>query len=566
MTRFLSPAKVVLLAVDLVVQVQLSLVYELASQYRDVLRQELLFRILLTYLPETTPAADYVDLVQRISRDDFNEDGDATFDTAPVDALTDDQAYKKVRKLHLLPLRSPDAPKDGDTDPLVSFILHRAYRLDEEAGMLEQLPTLVGPFLDHSATLRSWMAFTVLPLLRRDHEYYREESKRFTLRQFQQLDDNTAVQFLLGRTGQTPSDIDWVGRDLRGLVGPWLHNALRWPAPDPSDVQLPAGSWPGWQHVLDWLIAQASTSWQVAVRAYEEWDGPCDSDFGDILIEHSSNCRLRQLELSYAKAAIASAYLGPEPTPSSLEGAHQIINRARSVLGMDLSAPLEILVGSLPAIKRGTFTSRDARVVGHLRNDLLQASNCLTEPSTETVDFVSGLTLSAYILTSLGVPSTVRRAGTLVLLRDRREQKNELTKLIHHLLNHAPRNDDGYWAKARLEILWLHNWGQEDHVPDSSDDVRGVFGMLSKDDIETELLKSMLSNMRRSIMSSFVALRDLTSALGYTLVNCIYEDATNKPLSKKAVQDAVHHAALDAFDNASNPNRTRGGLKKCNDM
>jgi len=484
--------------VDLVVQVQLDLVYELASQYRDVLRQELLFRILLTYLPETTPAADYVDLVQQIGRGDFNEDSDAAFDTAPVDALTDDQAYKKVRRLHLLPLRSPDAPKDGDTDLLVSFILHRAYRLDEEAGMLDQLPTLVGPFLDHSATLRSWMAFTVLPLLRRDHEYYREESKRFTLRQFQQLDDNTAAQFLLGRTGPTPSDIECAGRDLRGLVGPWLHNASRWPAPDPSDAPLPADSWPGWQQVLDWLIAQASASWQVAVRAFGEWDGPCDSDFGDIQIEHSSDCRLRQLELSYAKAAIASAYLGPEPTSSSLEGAQQIINRARSVLGMDLSAPLEITVSNLPAIKRGTFTSRDARVVGYLRNDLLQASNCLTEPSTETVDFVSGLTLSAYILTSLGVPSTVRRAGTLVLLRDRREQKNELTKLIHHLLSHAPRNDDGYWEKARLEILWLHNWGQEDYVPENSDDVRGVFGMLSKDDIETELLKSMLSNMRRS--------------------------------------------------------------------
>lgn len=61
-------------------------------------------------------------------------------------------------------------------------------------------------------------------------------------------------------------------------------------------------------------------------------------------------------------------------------------------------------------------------------------------------------------------------------------------------------------------------------------------------------------------------LRGLTPALGYTLVKSVYEDAAAKPLSKKAVQDAVHHAALDAFDNASNPNRTRGGLKKCNDM
>jgi protein transport protein SEC39 len=58
----------------------------------------------------------------------------------------------------------------------------------------------------------------------------------------------------------------------------------------------------------------------------------------------------------------------------------------------------------------------------------------------------------------------------------------------------------------------------------------------------------------------------LTSAIGYTLVKTIYEDAEEKFLADQTVQDAVECAALDAFDNASNPNRTRGGLKKCNDM
>lgn len=53
---------------------------------------------------------------------------------------------------------------------------------------------------------------------------------------------------------------------------------------------------------------------------------------------------------------------------------------------------------------------------------------------------------------------------------------------------------------------------------------------------------------------------------GYTLVKAVYEDAASKPLADDIVREAVYYAALDAFDNASNPNRTRGGLKKCNDM
>ncbi len=53
---------------------------------------------------------------------------------------------------------------------------------------------------------------------------------------------------------------------------------------------------------------------------------------------------------------------------------------------------------------------------------------------------------------------------------------------------------------------------------------------------------------------------------GYSLARSLYEDSPDKPLSEKVLQDTVFAAAYNAFDNASNPNRTRGGLKKCDDM
>lgn len=46
----------------------------------------------------------------------------------------------------------------------------------------------------------------------------------------------------------------------------------------------------------------------------------------------------------------------------------------------------------------------------------------------------------------------------------------------------------------------------------------------------------------------------------------LYENSPDKPLSSKVLQDTIFAAAYNAFDNASNPNRTRGGLKKCDDM
>lgn len=54
--------------------------------------------------------------------------------------------------------------------------------------------------------------------------------------------------------------------------------------------------------------------------------------------------------------------------------------------------------------------------------------------------------------------------------------------------------------------------------------------------------------------------------LGYTLARSMYEDSLDQPLDKKLLESTVYSTAMIAYDNASNPNRTRGGLKKCDEM
>jgi protein transport protein SEC39 len=53
---------------------------------------------------------------------------------------------------------------------------------------------------------------------------------------------------------------------------------------------------------------------------------------------------------------------------------------------------------------------------------------------------------------------------------------------------------------------------------------------------------------------------------GYTLARSIYENSSDHPLSEKLLEGTVYSTAMTAYDNASNPNRTRGGLKKCDEM
>ncbi|CAI4212439.1 unnamed protein product [Parascedosporium putredinis] len=75
----------------------------------------------------------------------------------------------------------------------------------------------------------------------------------------------------------------------------------------------------------------------------------------------------------------------------------------------------------------------------------------------------------------------------------------------------------------------------------------GVFGSVNLGFIETEFLKALLASSR------------------YELAKKIYEESGDSSLDPTVLKDAIVAAAMNAFDNASNPNRTRG-LKRCDEM
>ncbi|KAH8652457.1 Sec39 domain-containing protein [Xylariales sp. PMI_506] len=546
MTTILSPPKVVLLAVHFATTADIDSLTSIALQYDKVLQKELLLRILLTCLPETIEASLYIPLLQRLEsevvedqeeRDDLKE-----ISTASVEHFTDEEAAKKVRKLRLLPLVPPGAI-EATPDLLSQFIISRAHRVDEEAGLLAQLPDLVVPFLDHSPGIRTWMISALLPLLRRNYEYYHDSPISQTLSDFERLSDRAAVSQLLERTGIHDEDLPHIGRDLRGLIGPWLCNNARWKNGEEK-------SCPGWEQMLEWLTTQAFRSWKVAVKAIEQWDGPDDIDlggYGSALLDEDQQS---YLERRYARAALASAYLVPEPSVEALIGVNSIISKIMNLLGEDgcptLQVASSLLSPQTELISEPIILSKNAT---YMRNDLLEESNILTSPTLLSTQLLHALTLSAFILTKDGAPCTVRRAGELAFLQDEREQQAEAVKLINTLRNNAPKTDDKYWIRARNELLWLRDWGAEE-VAESSEDIRiqGVFGQLKKPFLEVECLKAFLASGR------------------YSLARSVYEDSPEPPLSSQVLEETVIGAAMAAYDNASNPNRTRGGLLKCDDI
>ncbi|KAI6379782.1 hypothetical protein MCOR25_001913 [Pyricularia grisea] len=566
-----SAPHIVLLAAHLAAKADIAAISYLASLHGQILRKELLLRIILTYLPETVRSAEYVDLVAQIESGQYPSPDDpdrspVEFDAPHIEELSDEQAVKKAKKLHLLKLSWENAPAEVDPeDHLSLFLLRRAYRVDEEAGLLNELPWLFAPFIDHSPYLRTWFISVLTPLLRRNCEYYPGDPVPQTIAEFERLPDRVAARLLLSQTGISKDDqqYDSVGRDLRGLVSPWLYNDSRWtsrqhgliPKGDQEQVAKPEELCPGWEEVLQWLAAQASGSWKVAVNAIEQWDGPGDADLGayegTAWLEEEEQ---QYMERRYARTALASAYLVPEASVDALEGAHGIVEKIMSLLDEDPAPPLPTaasLLSPMPkellgSCKDGIMAPKNA---GHLRGDLLDEANPLTKPASAPVQLLYATCLSAYILTRAGSPCTIKRAAELCLMQNERDQKAEATKLIHAVCGgNAPKSDDKYWIRARNETSWLRDWGAEEYGTPSSVDGCGVFGRVNREFLEIEILKGLLNNTR------------------YSLARSLYEDSPDAPIPQKALQDTIFAAAMNAYDNASNPNRTRGGLKKCNDI
>ena len=508
MSALLSPARVVLLAVHLATRSNIEGLTALAAQHTKVLHKELLLRVLLTCLPETLPSSEYVSLVERIASAQLESDDEpAEVDWSSVRDFTDEEAARKVRKLKLLRLAWKDAPAEALDDPVTLFLIHRAHRVDEEAGLLTQLPDLIVPFLHHAPCIRLWMVSALLPLLRRNYEYYPRDPIPHTLAAFERLDDRTAVSLLLSQTGVREEELELVGRDLRGLVGPWIYNEARWSREKAGNQNAGNGEaaadrlvCPGWEQVLEWLVAQASRSWRVAVKAVEQWNGPSDVDWAEYGNMWLGDEEEGYLERRYARAVLATAYLIPESSLEALNGVNSIITKVASLLDQDPCPTLQVASSLLPPFEESSddhlLRPKNAT---YMRNDLLEESNPLTSPNEMTTRLLHTLTLSAFILTKGGAPCTIRRAGELAFLQDEREQKADATRFILALGNKGPKSDDKYWIRARNELLWLRDWGAEEGWGYIDQQTQGVFGQLNKEFLEVECLKAFLANTRESI-------------------------------------------------------------------
>ncbi|KAF4761292.1 hypothetical protein N7455_002860 [Penicillium solitum] len=560
----LSDAHAILLATQLCVGGNVADLPILQARFPHCFPLERLLRIILTFLPESTEPSQYTPVLQELANSS-NLPSDRPINTSAVQDLSESLARKRVRKLHLRPLQRPDDEDDEDeiasADPLTKFLIHRAHLIDSETALQPLILELITPFYENSPIIRTWLISSLLPLLRLNYEFYAHRDETISLEILESMDDQTTVNILLSLMSSEESNMDLVN-NLRGLIGPWLYGGNRSKrrrlneAAQQSSVSFIEGSekpqateLAGWEHVNEWLLSRSLVDRDSVVSAYTHWDGPSDVDLGgyDNAGTQLSEEQARDLQVRYGQSGLAVVYAHADSSVAVLEGSFQVLTRVAKLLDLEDSSYLTS-DSELPSVHYDTESTSSTSRASLLQNALLRPTNPLTKPSPPSISFLSALLLSLRILTELGHLVPCRVAANMCLHSTEEMQLAELKNVVNSTVKHPNVNQD--WSMVRQRLLWLRDWQaeQSDNAWDEPSPYHGLFWRIPRDTVETEILKALLA------------------AKEYQLAIDLYTNSKTAPLNLAQVEAAVQEAIFTAYDNASNGNRTRGGMKRAYDI
>lgn len=504
----LTDAQAILLATHICTSGDVTDLPTLQAHYPHCFPLERLLRIILTYLPESTEPSAYVPVLQQLTENTLLGPGDRDIDTSAVKDLSEAAARKRVRRLRLRPLKREDEEEEVQSaDHLTQFLIHRAYLIDTETALQPLILGLLLPFYEQRPVIRRWLISSLLPALRLNYEYYPNREETISLETLDSMDDQTAINILLSITGTEGNNMDLVN-NLRGLIGPWLYGGNRAKRRRLNESahqnsisfgQGTAKSQPtelaGWEYVNEWLLSRSLVDHGSVVGAFTNWNGPGDVDLGGYNDEgtHISPDKMNELLNRYGQSGLSVVYAHADSSQAALDGSFQVVARVAGLLELEEFSYLNSSDSALPSVDYDTAQISSTSRASLLQNGLLAHANHLTKPSPSSISFLSALLLSLRILTQLGHPLPCRAAANICLHSGEEMQLAELKSVVSSAVKQQRSRQN--WELVRLQLLWLRDWQAEhsDNEWDEPSTHHGLFWRISRDMVETEILKALLS-------------------------------------------------------------------------
>ncbi|KAG9548632.1 secretory pathway Sec39, partial [Aureobasidium melanogenum] len=281
----------------------------------------------------------------------------------------------------------------------------------------------------------------------------------------------------------------------------------------------------------------------------EEWDGPGDVDLGGFHNpqDYLDDDTQAKLERQYAQAAFACCYAAEADTPETIDGAHGILVRLAQLLDFEPPPELATSVKQLPKVDKHAELLHATESTIYLEPDvLLRPEHPLATPRLETYMLLQMMVYSAYQLNGLGHSISILNVAKLRFFSDEDEQLSLLLKVVHGLAAKGKR-DEQQWQYDYDKLIWLWNWNIE--LEDQGRRGAGIFGRIEKTVIERELLKVLISSGC------------------YSLIDRLYFSPSDaRQIGSEDIEKVILDQAMQLYDNASNGNRTRGSMKKAQDL
>lgn len=522
----LTDAQILLLAAESVATPDLDTFRTLAANHRDVISTSTAYRLLLTYLP----LDDDEETKQKLTGILHDLDNDfANFSTI-------DEAYELPHREHLsakkaeqalADLRLERVPVHDDSvasDDLSDFVIARILKLDGVSGDTNSALHFAEQFTSTHENLQEWVDTFLRPLQKLQNELYVDKASHLSLEDMENLHGESGVATLMDFSVQS-NTIQDVGRDLDVVVSPWIRGSSsckRRKLSAQVDDSLKSTEW---SDVNRWLLSISQQNYDLAATAVEQWDGPTQD-------EESHDDRI-----AYIRTALAIIYASNNAEDKEkLQTKKRLLQRA-TYLAQLMPPDFSTLLPDIPDLGATSNASRTDLEFPHL----LSESDTLTRPSTDAVDLLYGVLSTQDILARLKLESNTRNVATTVLFEREDKQEQELRTILSQFARMNTSNIS--WSTLREYVLWLRSWSNNPQT-----DAKRYLGCLSREQIELHLLDAMLS------------------AGEYQEIRNIYLNEQDSPIDILAIQSHILDAILRTYDNASNGNRTRGGVKKASEM
>lgn len=541
----LTDAQVLLLAAQLAATSDLTRLKVLAALWQDILIPPIIYRTLFTYLPldaDADIADEFLQLLQSV------QDGFSSFsslDAAPDDSIVDLLPTGDVERF-LSSLKLDQIPKygfcgdndDRGHDLLSDFLIAWTHRVERFNGITSSTLNLLDHFAAHHSALKNWNDTYVKPLFRLEYEYYPERSTKLSLHDLETAHGESGVNILL-QPATRSSDPENIGRDIQDVVVPWVMGSSAVKRrkldalPRGQEVEIHTS----WSDVNSWIFSTAQDNYSLAAAAVQHWAGPplgqCASNASK-MPDHREDPMI-----AYIRTILAILYISKDYDEESKLDLKKVLLQRAAYLAQLMPPDFET---RLPEIPNSGGLRRSARS-DLLENAMLLSGNLLTRPSTDVIDFLYGVLVTQSMLAHFKLQSTTQQVASVVLFESEDKQKHELRTLLAQVPRLTRLSME--WSDVRRQILWLHSWSNG--VAHAQNQPLAYLGRLSLEFIELEILDALLAaNELQTIKEMYLAIEQ-------------------PPVPRNAVKEHVKDAILNAYDNASNGNRTRGGVKKASD-